>query len=113
MSAHQGRSYGPPVSTDDHHHTPEGSGPAARPDEVQHVEIRVRGLLGERWAAWFDGFELAAHDDGTTTLCGPVADQAALHGVLAKLRDLGVPLVALAPLPSAPAGCGSDRSEHT
>ena len=55
-------------------------------------EIRVQGRLDDRWAAWFDGLDLTRTDDGTTVLRGPVADQAALHGLLHKLRDLGVPL---------------------
>jgi hypothetical protein len=59
-------------------------------------EIRIRGHLGSRWAAWFDGMAITAHEDGTTVLSGPVADQAALHGLLARLRDIGIPLVSLA-----------------
>jgi len=55
-------------------------------------EIRVQGRLDDRWAAWFDGLDLSWTDDGTTLLRGPVTDQAALHGLLHKLRDLGVPL---------------------
>jgi hypothetical protein len=55
-------------------------------------EIRVQGRLDDRWAAWFDGLDLTRTDDGTTVLRGPVTDQAALHGLLHKLRDLGVPL---------------------
>lgn len=57
--------------------------------------IRVQGRLGPRWATWFAGMTLAAHDDGTTTLRGPLPDQAALHGVLAGLRDLGIPLLSV------------------
>jgi hypothetical protein len=55
-------------------------------------EIRVQGRLDDRWAAWFDGLNLSRTDDGTTVLRGPVTDQAALHGLLHKLRDLGVTL---------------------
>ena len=58
-------------------------------------EIRVQGRLDDRWAAWFDGVDLSRTDDGTTVLRGPVADQAALHGLLHKLRDLGVPLLSV------------------
>ena len=60
-----------------------------------HYELRVEGHLGECWATWFDGLALVREDDGTTTLRGPVADQAALHGHLGKLRDLGVTLLAV------------------
>ena len=58
-------------------------------------EIRLKGHLDGRWAAWFEGLTLSHADDGTTVLRGRVADQAALHGVLGKVRDLGLPLVAV------------------
>ena len=57
--------------------------------------IRVKGHLAARWATWFDGMSLTAEIDGTTTIQGPVVDQAALHGLLQKLRDVGVPLISL------------------
>ena len=58
-------------------------------------EIRLRGHLDSRWAAWFDGLSLTNESDGTTVICGPVVDQAALHGLLQKVRDLGLPLVSV------------------
>ena len=58
-------------------------------------EIRLEGHLNARWADWFDGLTLTQESDGTTLLSGPVVDQAALHGLLAKVRDLGLPLVAV------------------
>ncbi len=58
-------------------------------------EIRVQGHLGQRWAASFDGMALTAQADGTTCITGPVVDQAALHGVLQKVRDLGLRLVSV------------------
>jgi len=58
-------------------------------------EIRLQGHLGSRWAAWFDGLTLTHEDDGITLLAGPVVDQAALHGLLEKVRDLGVPLISV------------------
>jgi hypothetical protein len=61
-------------------------------------EIRVTGHLESRWAAWFDGLSLTPEEDGTTVLRGPIVDQAALHGVLQKLRDIGVPLVSVTQL---------------
>lgn len=69
-------------------------------------EIRVDGHLGTRWAAWFDGFAITSETDGTTVLRGSVVDQAALHGLLQKLRDVGVPLISLTQVPSdnAPEG---------
>jgi hypothetical protein len=59
-------------------------------------EIRLQGHLEARWAAWFDGLTLTISSDGTTIIRGPVVDQAALHGLLQKVRDLGLPLVSLA-----------------
>lgn len=76
-TAHQVRSYGPGVS------------------QSHHYEIRVAGRLAPRWSVWFDGLTVAPADDGTTVLGGAVPDQAALHGLLAKLRDLGLPLISL------------------
>jgi hypothetical protein len=67
--------------------------------DIPEYEIRVKGHLGHRWAAWFDGLSLTAIDDGTTVISGPVVDQAALHGLLHKLRDVGIPLVSLSLLP--------------
>jgi hypothetical protein len=61
-------------------------------------EIRVAGHLSPRWEAWFDGLALVPLDDGTTVLRGPIVDQSALHGVLQRLRDLGVPLIAVTQL---------------
>ena len=58
-------------------------------------EIRVQGRLEPRWAAWFDGFTLSTGPGGTTVLSGTVIDQAALHGLLQSLRDLGLPLVSV------------------
>jgi hypothetical protein len=63
-------------------------------------EIRVKGHLGTRWSAWFDGLSLTDEGDGTTVIRGPVADQAALHGLLQKLRDVGIALVSLREVPS-------------
>ena len=61
-------------------------------------EIRIGGHLSSRWEAWFDGLTLVREGDGTTLLSGPIVDQSALHGVLQKLRDLGVPLISVAQL---------------
>jgi hypothetical protein len=58
-------------------------------------EIRLKGHLDSRWAAWFDGLSLSHQSDGTTTIRGFVADQAALHGLLQRVRDIGVPLISV------------------
>jgi hypothetical protein len=63
--------------------------------EAGRYEIRIKGHLGTRWTAWFDGLSLTHHSDGTTVIHGPVADQAALHGLLQKVRDTGLPLVSV------------------
>ncbi len=71
-------------------HTSQGDRPEAR-----RYEIRLAGRLDARWATWFDGLAVSQHSDGTTVLRGSVADQAALHGLLQRVRDLGLPLVSV------------------
>jgi len=61
----------------------------------ESYEIRVKGHLDVRWANWFDGLTLTREGDGTTVLRGSVVDQAALYGLLGKVRDLGLPLIAV------------------
>jgi hypothetical protein len=68
---------------------------ARPPGGAPRYEIRLTGRLAPRWAAWFDGLDLVDEGDGTTALRGPVADQAALHGVLQKVRDTGLPLISV------------------
>jgi hypothetical protein len=65
------------------------------PHSPFHYELRMEGHLDEHWLAWFDGMAIVREADGTTTLRGLVADQAALHGLLAKVRDLGAPLISV------------------
>jgi hypothetical protein len=64
-------------------------------NEGGSYEIRLKGHLNARWADWFDGLTLTRESDGTTLLSGPIVDQAALHGLLGKVRDLGLPLIAV------------------
>jgi hypothetical protein len=68
--------------------------PTSRPDGSGWYEIRLTGRLDPRWSARFDGMTLTT-GDGFTVLCGPVVDQAALHGLLHQLRDIGLPLVSV------------------
>ena len=69
--------------------------PVGRRNGSLRYEVRLKGRLDPRWAAWFDGLDLTADADGTTTLRGPVVDQAALHGVLQRVRDTGLPLISV------------------
>ena len=63
--------------------------------EPQLYEIRIKGHLDNRWANWFEGLTITALDNGETLLTGPVVDQAALHSLLRKVRDLGLPLLSV------------------
>ena len=58
-----------------------------------YYEITIQGHLDQHWSNWFDGLNITHAPNGTTTLAGPIVDQAALHGVLIKVRDLGLPLI--------------------
>jgi hypothetical protein len=64
-------------------------------NDPDRYEIRLKGHLASRWATWFDDMTLTTDTDGTTVLQGPVVDQAALHGLLNKLRDIGLPLLSV------------------
>ena len=70
---------------------PAGPGPT----EPARYELRVQGVLEPRWSAWFEGLQVSSDERGQTAITGPVADQAALHGLLAKVHDLGLPLLAV------------------
>jgi hypothetical protein len=61
----------------------------------EQYRIRIRGHLDSSWSAWFGDLEIMQSDDGTTTLAGPLVDQAALYGLLGRLRDLGATLLAV------------------
>lgn len=78
------------ASTEDHH-------------EPRRYEIRLKGHLDARWTDWFEGLSLTHASDGTTMLSGAVVDQAALYGVLRKVRDLGLPLVSVIRVEPEPA----------
>ena len=68
---------------------------AGRHHDPGRYEIRVQGHLDSRWTAWFDGLQLTAEPGGTTLIEGKVVDQSALHGVLQRLRDAGLPLISV------------------
>ena len=71
------------------------NGSTRRQDEAALHEIRVQGHLDDRWADWAEALSLTRGSDGTTTLRGPIADQAALHGLLNRIRDLNVPVISV------------------
>ena len=70
---------------------------AQRPGRPTVYQIRIRGCLDKSWAGWFDGMAVTPAEDGDTLLTGPAQDQAALLGLIAKVRDLGIPLVSVVP----------------
>ena len=89
----------------------------ALPDEPAVYEIRINGHLDDRWADRFDGLTLSRQDNGDTLLTGAVVDQAALHGLLRAVRDLGVRLLSVTYLQSteteAPDGRPHDTTDHS
>ena len=78
--------------------------PKTDPGEPTVYQIRVKGHLGRQWADWFGGMTVTPEDNGETLLTGPVIDQAALHGLLKKVRDLGLPLISVNTTP-----CGAQH----
>ena len=70
--------------------------------EPGSYEIRIKGHLDGKWADWFEGLTITLEEDGDTLLTGPVIDQAALHGLLKKVHDLGMPLVSVSPVEPGP-----------
>ena len=79
--------------------------------ELPIYEIRVKGRLGSGWGAWFGGLDISSGSDGTTVIRGPVVDQAALHGLLQQLRDVGLVLESLS-LVGPGEGAGGLPSHH-
>jgi hypothetical protein len=72
------------------------------PSEPMVYQIRIKGHLGREWTDWFEGLTITLEEDGNTLLTGLVVDQAALHGLLKRVRDLGMPLVSVSPLEHSP-----------
>jgi hypothetical protein len=73
-------------------------------------EIRIKGHLDDKWMDRFEGLTITLEEDGNTLLTGPVVDQAALHGLLKKVRDLGLPLVSVCPIEPGQADVSNARS---
>lgn len=72
--------------------------PKKGPGQPAVYQIRIKGHLDSQWTEWFEGLTITLEDSGDTLLTGPVVDQAALHGLLKKIRDAGLPLVSFCPL---------------
>jgi hypothetical protein len=72
--------------------------PKPTPSQTMMYQIRIKGHLVREWTDWFEGLTITLGEDGDTLLTGPVIDQAALHGLLKKVRDLGLPLVSVVPV---------------
>lgn len=86
--------------------------PQSQPNSSQPTiyKIRIKGHLDTQWTDWFGGLTITLEEDGTTLLTGPVIDQAALHGLLKKVRDLGLPLVSISPVEHGPADTSNVKS---
>jgi hypothetical protein len=81
---------------------------------AQYYEIRLKGHLEARWVKWFDGLAITLKKNGDTLLTGPVIDQAELHGLLKKVRDLGMPLVSVNPVePGPPTTLGTGQADQS
>lgn len=74
---------------------PSNPEPVTDPGQSEVYQIRIKGHLSQQWSDWFANLTIALEEDGDTLLTGPVADQATLHGLLKKVRDLGLPLVSV------------------
>ena len=77
--------------------------PNIDPSEPPVYQIRIKGHLGPEWTDWFGGLSITLEDNGDTLLAGPVVDQAALHGLLRQVRDLGMPLLSVIRVLTGPA----------
>jgi hypothetical protein len=75
-------------------------------------QIRVKGHLGREWTDWFEGLTITLEENGDTLITGPVADQAALHGLLRKVRDLGIPLLSVQSIETEQMDAHNDDLPH-
>jgi hypothetical protein len=84
--------------------------PTTNPSQPVVYQIRIKGHLSHQWTDWFEGLTITLEEDGDTLLTGPVIDQAALHGLLKKVRDLGMPLVSVSPVEPGQADVSNVKS---
>jgi hypothetical protein len=84
--------------------------PKTDPGKPTVYKIRIKGHLDPEWSDWFEGLTVTLEEDGETLLTGPVIDQAALHGLLKKVRDLGMPLLSVCPVEHGQADASDDKS---
>lgn len=84
--------------------------PKMEPNQPGFYQIRLNGQLDSQWMEWFEGMSITLEEDGNTLLTGPVIDQAALHGILKKVRDLGMPLISVSPVESGLDGTSETKS---
>jgi hypothetical protein len=88
--------------------------PKPTPSRPVIYQIRLKGHLGSQWTDWFEGLTITLEGNGDTLLTGPVIDQAALHGLLKKVRDLGMPLVSVSPVePGPPTALGTGQADQS
>ena len=85
--------------------------PKVDQDTSRNYQIKIEGHLGPQWTDWFGGLTITLEDNGNTLLTGPVVDQAALHGLLKKVRDLGMPLVSVIPVESSQTNLNEENSK--
>lgn len=90
---------------------PRGLEPQADSGQPTAYQIRIAGQLGSRWEGWFEGLAITL-DGGDTLITGPIVDQAALHGLLKRVRDLGMPLISVSPVePGPPTTLGAGEAD--
>ncbi len=96
------------IGRDGHRAMPHELDPRADPGRSMDYQIRIAGQLGPRWEDWFEGLTVTLDGDDTL-MTGPVVDQAALHGLLRRVRDLGLPLISVGPVEQAPSSASGTR----